>query len=274
MLRAVEVTLLLLMLVPRVTATAGRWQKRAAFQPCPLLVSHLCHEAIPPGSENLPVLPLPWSCRSYCGCLGGKVTNQHGDGSLLQARNVVISHQGSSYTCVTDAMDHGRRTARRWPSSIAKHHSLLAVLMCLISCPAALPSTMALLCGLLAQWSLPPSLAGLCPSAVISALQEPHVQPSPTQTQLLNKSAKPVCLGFVFFFFFPFQLRFTFHLNFIAGNFSERHRDPGDLACLYLREKLSFVPQQQPAGSMAGASFLAAGAWGEPLSPGLRAARL
>lgn len=203
MLRAAEVTLLLLMLVPRVTtAAAGRWQKRAVFQPCPFLVSHLCHEVIPPGSENLPVLPLPWSCRSSCGCLGGKVTNQHGDGSLLEARSVVTSHRGSSYSCVTDAMDHGRRTARQWPSSIAKRHSWLAVLMCLILCPATLPSTMALLCGLLAQWSLPPSLGGLCPSAVISALQEPHAQPSPTQTRLLKKSAKPVCLGFVFFFFF------------------------------------------------------------------------
>lgn len=33
-----------------------------------------------------------------------------------------------------------------------------------------------------------------------------------------------------------FKLRFTFHLDFIAGNFSERHREPGDLACLYLRK--------------------------------------
>ena len=59
------------------------------------------------------------------------------------------------------------------------------------------------------------------------------MQPNPILTWLLKeKSGNPVCLGLVFFF----KLRFTFHLDFIAGNFSERHKEPGDLACLYLRK--------------------------------------
>lgn len=39
---------------------------------------------------------------------------------------------------------------------------------------------------------------------------------------LKEKSGNPVCLGLVSFFF---KLHFTFHLDFIAGNFSERQRN-------------------------------------------------
>lgn len=59
------------------------------------------------------------------------------------------------------------------------------------------------------------------------------MQPNPVLTWLLKeKSGNLVCLGLVLFF----KLHFTFHLGFTAGNFSERHREPGDLACLYLRK--------------------------------------